>query len=79
MKKLHILFLFSIAILISCSEEPIFVEDPFVVAFKETSGQLLEIENQKEIALVYSEAATEDGTLKIQINTENTLYGRDFV
>ena len=79
MKKLHILFLFSIAILSSCSEEPIFVEDPFVVAFKETSGQLLEIENQKEIALVYSEAATEDGTLRIQINTENALYGRDFV
>ncbi|MEO9570922.1 MAG: HmuY family protein [Polaribacter sp.] len=79
MKKLQILFLFSIAIISSCSTDPVFFEDPFVVAFKETSGKLLEIENKKEIQLIYSEAAYEDSVVKINITTENALYGRDFV
>ena len=79
MKKLQILLLFSIAILSSCSKDAIFIENPFVVAFKETSGKLLEIYQQKDIELIYSETAFEESVVRIRITTENVLYGRDFV
>jgi hypothetical protein len=79
MKKLQIILLFSIAVFTSCNEEPVFLEEPFVVAFKETSSRLLDIENQKEIELIYSESAFEESNVTIKITTENVLYGRDFV
>ena len=79
MKKLQIILLFSITILSSCSKEGVFIEDPFVVAFKETSGKLLEIDIQKDIELIYSETAYEESIVKIRITTENVLYGRDFI
>lgn len=79
MKKLQILILFSITIIISCSKDAAFEEEPFVIAFKETSGKLLEIENQKKIQLLYSEPAPENSIVRIQITTENILYGRDFI
>lgn len=79
MKNLHLILIFCFAILASCSKDPVFVEEPFVVAFKETSSKLLDIENQKNIELLYSEAATEESVVRITITTENALYGRDFV
>ena len=79
MKKLQIILLFSIAILSSCSEDVVFIEDPFVVAFKETSGKLLEIDIQTDIEIIYSETAYEESIVKIRITTENVLYGRDFI
>ena len=79
MKKLQIILLFSIAILSSCSKDVVFMEDPFVVAFKETSGKLLEIDQQKDIELIYSETASEESIVRIGITAENVLYGRDFV
>lgn len=79
MKKLQIILLFSIAIITSCSDDPVFLQDPFVVAFKETSSRILDIENKKDIELIYSENAFEESTITIKITTENALYGRDFV
>tara|TARA_B110001452_G_scaffold254212_1_gene245590 strand:- start:1127 stop:2512 length:1386 start_codon:yes stop_codon:yes gene_type:complete len=79
MKKLQIILLFSIAILTSCSKDALFIEDPFVVAFQETSGKLLDIDTQKDIKLIYSETAYEQSIVKIRITTENALYGRDFI
>jgi hypothetical protein len=79
MKKLQIILLFSIAILSSCSKDAVFIEDPFVVAFQETSGKLLDINIQKDIKLIYSETAYEESIVKIGITTENVLYGSDFI
>jgi hypothetical protein len=79
MKKLQIILLFSIAILSSCSKDAVFIEDPFVVAFKETSGKLLSIDNQEDIDLIYSETASQESIVRIRITAENALYGRDFV
>ena len=79
MKKLQIILLFSIATLTSCSKDALFIEDPFVVAFQETSGKLLDIDTQKDIKLIYSETAYEQSIVKIRITTENVLYGRDFI
>ena len=79
MKKLQIILLFIIAILTSCSKDALFIEDPFAVAFQETSGKLLDIDTQKDIKLIYSETAYEQSIVKIRITTENVLYGRDFI
>ena len=79
MKKLYIFLLLSISIITSCSEDVEFIQDPFVVAFKDTSGKLLEVIAQKNIELIYSETSSQNGEIKIQISTENVLYGRDFV
>ena len=79
MKKLQIILFFIIAILTSCSKDALFIEDPFVVAFQETSGKLLDIDTQKDIKLIYSETAYEQSIVKIRITTENVLYGRDFI
>ena len=79
MKKLQIILLFSIAILSSCSKDAVFIEDPFVVAFQETSGKLLDINIQKDIKLIYSETAYEESIVKIGITAENVLYGSDFI
>lgn len=79
MKKLQLILLFSIAIFSSCSNDPVFLQDPFVVAFKKTSSRILDIDNKKDIELIYSENAFEESTVTIKITTENTIYGRDFV
>lgn len=79
MKNIYILAFFLFAILASCSKDPVFEQQPFVVAFKETSGKLLAIENEKKIELIYSEATKEESFIRIKITTENALYGRDFI
>ncbi len=70
MKKLYIFLLLSISIITSCSEDVEFIQDPFVVAFKDTSGKLLEVIAQKNIELIYSETSSQNGEIKIQISTE---------
>lgn len=79
MKKIYFFLLLSFLLLISCNEDQEIVKDPFVVAFKETSGKLLEVTHQKNIELIYSEVATEKGTVTIEITAENAVYGRDFI
>ena len=79
MKKITLFVVTIIVFLTSCSEEPTFISDPFVVAFEKTSAKILDITNASEIQLVYSKMAVEDGSVNIQIDTENAVYGRDFV
>lgn len=79
MKNIQIITLLVLTLFTSCSKDPVFEQEPFVVAFKESSGKLLEIENEKHIELIYSETAIEDGVVRIKITTENAEYGRDFV
>lgn len=62
----------------SCSEENTLQSDPFVVAFESLSANLVTIETDQTIALVYSETSIESGTVNIQINSENATYGIDF-
>ncbi|XCF06652.1 HmuY family protein [Tamlana crocina] len=76
MKKLYLLLF--LMILSSCSEDATFVQDPFVVAFESLSKNLMAVESGTEIALVYSETASENGTANIQITSENAIYGIDF-
>lgn len=52
--------------------------DPFVVAFESLSTNLLDIDNQTNIGLVYSRTTTVAGSVTIQINPENAVYGVDF-
>ncbi|WP_434037332.1 HmuY family protein [Formosa sp. 4Alg 33] len=62
----------------SCSEDNTFSEDPFVVAFSNLSANFQEIETIKDISLVYSEISQETGTVTIQIEAENAIYGIDY-
>jgi len=78
MKKFTILII-GILFFIACSKEPNFISSPFVVAFEETSAKILEVSESVEVALVYSETATENGLVSIFIDAENAVYGRDFI
>ncbi|GAA3632283.1 HmuY family protein [Flavivirga jejuensis] len=80
MKIKHTIILFSAFIILfnSCSEDEILISDPFVVAFESLSKNLMDIENETSIDLVYSEMALENGSVSIQIKSENAIYGQDF-
>ena len=78
--KIYFLTVFVlVSALTSCSKEQLLNADPFVVAFNSLSKNLIEIENEENILLVYSEIAQEDGSVIIDFITENAEYGLDFV
>lgn len=62
----------------SCSEDTTLASDPFVVAFESLSKNLIEIEGEETISLVYSDVAYETGTVTIQIDETNGVYGVDY-
>ncbi|WP_067146980.1 HmuY family protein [Pseudotamlana agarivorans] len=64
----------------SCSEDTTLDSDPFVVAFGSISKNLTDMQrtNDNAIPLIYSEEAIENGTLRIQIEAKNAIYGTDF-
>ena len=62
----------------SCSEEMSLQGDPFVVAFESLSKNLTTIESEENIEIVYSEIAEENGSITVQINFKNAVYGIDF-
>lgn len=82
MKQFKLILIIAITILGACNKDnddsPL-VSSPFVAGFEETSAKILDISETTDIPLVYSKTATEEGAISIQINTENALYGRDFV
>ena len=78
MKKIKTLIVIALVFFTSCSKDPTFITEPFVVAFKETSAKILEITETSEIQLEYSETPPENGTVSILIAAENAVYGRDF-
>lgn len=76
----HILALSFLSVLLfSCSDDNVLIQDPFVVAFESLSKNLLEIDNEQTIDLVYSEAAYESGSVSIRINNTNAVYGTDYL
>ncbi|WP_294736552.1 HmuY family protein [uncultured Flavobacterium sp.] len=62
----------------SCSKDDSLESDPFVVAFESLSKNIMEVENEETIRLVYSETAIEDGYVTIEINPQDAVYGVDF-
>lgn len=66
--------------LVSCSDdESTSVQgEPFVAAFENLSAKLSEIEGNKDIKLVYSETASENGEITILVEATNAVYGEDF-
>jgi hypothetical protein len=62
----------------NCSKEETLESDPFVVAFESLSKNLMDIESDETISLVYSEMALDNGSVSIQIVPENAIYGIDF-
>ena len=66
---------------ISCSDDKNsnLMLEPFVVAFETLSVNLAEIENSQNISLVYSQMSTEFGNVTILLETDNAVYGSDFI
>ncbi|MBT0606716.1 HmuY family protein [Aequorivita echinoideorum] len=52
--------------------------DPFVVAFLDRSANLGEVDFNKNIEMIYSETATSDGAVTVDIEVDNAIYGIDF-
>ena len=73
-----LIFSISTLLLISCSKDEPLEHDPFVVAFENLSKNLMDIDEDASIGLVYSETAQENGLVSIKMNTENAIYGQDF-
>lgn len=81
MKKLHkalLLFVTTLLILISCSEDPKLAQDPFVVAFEKLSLNFQNVSNEEEITIVYSDKAIENGFITIQVTNNSLVYGVDY-
>ena len=67
-------------VLVSCSDDnsTSVQGEPFVAAFENLSANLGEIEGNKNIKLVYSETASENGEITILLEATNAVYGEDF-
>ncbi|MEM9686614.1 MAG: HmuY family protein [Bacteroidota bacterium] len=77
--KSIMLFLSTAAlVLVSCNDDDAPQSDPFVVAFEHLSANLLEITDEETIRLTYSEAARQSGSISVQVNATNAVYGDDF-
>lgn len=74
----YLFFAISVLLFNSCSEDESLQSDPFVIAFESLSKNLMDIETETTIDLVYSEMALESGSIFIQIDSENAVYGQDF-
>ena len=81
-KSVKILLLACVATtaLVSCSDDDSTTVqgEPFVAAFENLSANLSEIEGNKDIKLVYSETASENGAITILVEATNAVYGEDF-
>ena len=62
----------------SCSEEEQLNEQIFVAAFEKQSIDFSRIEDNEEIKLVFSKAATADGLIEISISNEHANYDVDY-
>lgn len=78
-KQIVLILISGFLIFNSCSEDTELLRDPFAVAFESLSKNLNTFETETTINLVYSEVATESGTVSIRLDTENAIYGQDFI
>lgn len=76
--KFLILKLFVLFILASCSDDDTKTTQEFVVAFENPSVSLTTEEETKEVKLVFSRNATENGMATITYTTVNAEYGTHF-
>lgn len=65
---------------VSCSEDDAseVLNDPFVVAFENLSTNLNDIDNSREIHLVFSEITAAQGSVTLLVEATNAVYGEDF-
>lgn len=75
----YVLLLITVQFFSACGEDNDLIADPFVVAFESLSANLIEIESEQNIALIYSKTAQESGMFSIAIKTINAQYGVDFI
>lgn len=78
MKKLLFYTLASLLVLSSCKDDDTEELIDFTVAFSTDTVSLSEEDSTKEIILNYSRAAAESGTITVNFNGENAVYGTDF-
>lgn len=72
-------FIVLLTVLSACSDDDNnLTSDPFVVAFETLSENLGNIQGNKNINLVYSTTARNNGAFTITLNAENAIYGTDF-
>lgn len=73
-------FLLLMLVVVSCSKDDndTTTSDTFVVAFKTPSKSIEAIEANGEIPLVYSAAASANGTILVEVEATNLTYGVDF-
>ncbi len=77
-KSIIYLLMASLFVATSCSsDDDGAVPENFVVAFENPSLSFSTIESEKQIKLVFSTVAPEDGTVNITYTTENADYGTD--
>lgn len=72
LKSLLLLFL-----IISCSNDDENVAQDFVVAFEKASISFDVADTQKDVKLVFSRPATENGTIQVKYKATNAVYGTD--
>ena len=80
MKKLFFIYLVSTLFLfVSCSDDDKERLIDFAVTFNTETSSLSEFEEAKNIAINYSRAATEAGSITIDYSVDNAIYGEDFI
>lgn len=78
--KLYILQVFLLlGITIGCSKEDSqSIAQEFVVAFESSDASFAETDTSKEVMLVFSNTATESGTITIEYTETGVVYGTDY-
>jgi len=79
MKSKYLLqFFLFLAVFSACESDDNVAQQPFVIAFERQSYDFSTIANDREMKLVFSEAAQTSGSVTIRITAENAAYGVDF-
>lgn len=79
MKNLFAIFLFALVInvFMGCDKDDYPGIHDFVVAFDNPSENFSDTETRKDIRLVFSQPAPEDGFIEIEFSSESLIYGED--
>ncbi|RYZ24952.1 MAG: hypothetical protein EOP49_45295, partial [Sphingobacteriales bacterium] len=78
-KKLYFLFASCLLLLISsCASEDQVASQPFVAAFEQSSYNYRDIPESREMLVVFSQPASANGTVTIEIESQDANYGVDF-
>ena len=79
MKKLGIFsFIAVLFVLASCSKDDSSSQEPLVISFEKTAIDFSEIQDQENIALVFSQRPSSSGVLYISVEGTNAAYDTDY-